>query len=98
MIREDPENKASDRIINTKHRATDAGLSMRGAKNASMRMQACLMIGLMVVLLREPTLVALYHTAEHPEFSAAKTGENNEAVKGWKEKHNVLGFFDGRPI
>ena len=218
MIGDDPENGANERIVNTKHRAKDAGLSMRGAKNTSMRIEACLIMGLMVVLssapsaransfrdswyftaeeidaayqyqencgvrmrnplpakgclygeqdfvasyrqttfllscrfiteatrhikemlslgaarylfpldadhahlavpsevwarkysklsspqlmvalLREPALVALYHTAEHLEFSAAKAGEKNEAVKGWKEKRNVLGFFDGRPI
>jgi hypothetical protein len=53
---------------------------------------------LMIALLQEPTLVALYHTAEHLEFGATKTGENDETVKRWKEKRNVLGFFDGRPI
>ena len=49
-------------------------------------------------LLLEPQLVALYHTAEHLEISDPKTGSVNEAAKAWKEKRNVLGFFDGRPI
>ena len=49
-------------------------------------------------LLLEPQLVALYHTAEHLEISDPKTGSVNQAAKAWKEKRNVLGFFDGRPI
>ena len=49
-------------------------------------------------LLREVQLVALYHTAEHLEIAQPKTGVVNEAAKAWKEKRNVLGFFDGRPI
>jgi hypothetical protein len=49
-------------------------------------------------LLREPQLVALYHTAEHLEISDPKTGAVNEEAKAWKEKRNVLAFFDGRPI
>jgi hypothetical protein len=49
-------------------------------------------------LLRETQLVALYHTAEHLEISDSKTGAVDEAAKEWKEKRNVLGFFDGRPI
>jgi hypothetical protein len=49
-------------------------------------------------LLREPKLIALYHTAEHLEVSDPKTGKVNDEAKAWKEKRNVLGFFDGRPI
>ena len=48
--------------------------------------------------MRETQLVALYHTAEHLEISDPKTGAVDEAAKKWKEKRNVLGFFDGRPI
>jgi len=48
-------------------------------------------------LLRDPSLVALYHTAEHLEIFDAQSGRINEAVQAWKEKRNVLGFFDGRP-
>jgi hypothetical protein len=49
-------------------------------------------------LLREPQLVALYHTAEHLEIRDPKTGAVNEEARAWKEKRNVLAFFDGRPI
>jgi hypothetical protein len=49
-------------------------------------------------LLREPKLIALYHTAEHLEISDPKNGKVNEEAKAWKEKRNVLGFLDGRPI
>jgi hypothetical protein len=49
-------------------------------------------------LLRETQLVALYHTAEHLEISDPKTDAVNESAKAWKEKRNVLAFFDGRPI
>jgi hypothetical protein len=53
---------------------------------------------ILFALLWEPTLVALYHTAEHLEMSDPKTGQVNEEAKAWSEKRNVLGFFDGRPI
>jgi hypothetical protein len=53
---------------------------------------------ILFALLREPTLVALYHTAEHLEISDRKTGRVNEEAKAWREKRNVLGFFDGRPV
>ena len=49
-------------------------------------------------LLQEPQLVALYHTAEHLEISDPKTGKVNEEARAWKEKRNVLAFFNGRPI
>jgi len=49
-------------------------------------------------LLREPKLVALYHTAEHLEVIDPKTGSIDPQTKAWMEKRNVLGFFDGRPI
>lgn len=44
-------------------------------------------------LLREPSLVALYHTAEHlePGLKGQIAGE-----KIWGANRNVLGFFDGR--
>ncbi len=43
-------------------------------------------------LLREPALVAIYHTALHlsPE-------SNKGAASVWQEKRTVAGFFDGRP-
>jgi len=49
-------------------------------------------------LLREPALVALYHTAEHLDPVEANSGESEDSVRAWKEKRNVLGFFDGRPV
>ncbi len=53
---------------------------------------------ILLALLREPMLVALYHTAEHLEINDPKTGQVNGEAKAWREKRNVLGFFDGRPI
>ena len=51
---------------------------------------------LMAALLREPKLVSLYHTAEHLDPRAGDS-PTDKGIKGWKEKRNVLGFFDGRP-
>ena len=48
--------------------------------------------------MREPKLVALYHTAEHLTVMDPKTGAIDSQTKAWIEKRNVLGFFDGRPI
>jgi len=53
---------------------------------------------LMVALLREPKLVALYHTAEHLEPDAKATGTDDAGVRRWREQRNVLGYFDGRPL
>jgi len=53
---------------------------------------------LMVALLREPKLVALYHTAEHLEPDAKATGIHDAGVRRWRERRNVLGYFDGRPL
>ena len=49
-------------------------------------------------LLREPKLVALYHTAEHLAVAERENSANNAPAKEWLAKRNVLGFFDGRPI
>jgi len=49
-------------------------------------------------LLREPNLAALYHTAEFLTVLDRKTGKINPLAKDWKEKRNVLAFYDGRPI
>ena len=49
-------------------------------------------------LLREPKLIALYHTAEHLTIADPKTGAANRPTKEWRAKRNVLGFFDGRPV
>jgi hypothetical protein len=48
-------------------------------------------------LLHKPALVALYHTAEHLDPVEARSKESEASVRAWKEKRNVLGFFDGRP-
>jgi len=49
-------------------------------------------------LLRDPGLVALYHTAEHLRITDRKTGAIDSEAKSWLDKRNVLGHFDGRPI
>jgi hypothetical protein len=49
-------------------------------------------------LIRDPGLVALYHTAEHLRVTDRITGEINQEAKAWQEKRNVIGYFDGRPI
>lgn len=49
-------------------------------------------------LIQDPNLVALYHTAEHLTIVDPATGEINEGAIEWKEKRNVLGFYDGSPI
>lgn len=48
-------------------------------------------------VLREPTLVALYHTAEHLSGMNA-TKSSASQISDWKAQRNVLGFFDGEPI
>ena len=48
-------------------------------------------------ILREASLVALYHTAEHLKLDGGKNGLVDNEAMAWKEKRNVLGFFDGRP-
>jgi hypothetical protein len=53
---------------------------------------------LMVALLREPKLVALYHTAEHLEPGAKINGTDDAGVRRWREQRNVLGYFNGRPL
>jgi len=54
---------------------------------------------IIAALLREPKLVALYHTAEHlTVMDPKKAGAIDSQTKAWIEKRNVLGFFDGRPI
>jgi len=49
-------------------------------------------------LVRDPDLVALYHTAEHLRVTDRTNGAVNADAKAWQEKRNVLGYFDGRPI
>jgi hypothetical protein len=49
-------------------------------------------------LLREPTLLALYHTAEHLTELNPKTGKLDADARLWKQRRNVIGFYDGRSI
>jgi hypothetical protein len=53
---------------------------------------------LLPALLAEPTLAALYHTAEHLIVVDPYTEEADPSIKAWKEKRNVVGYYDGRPI
>lgn len=48
----------------------------------------------LMALLREPSLIALYHTAEHlkPEADASSAGREN-----WQKK-SLLGFYNGQPM
>jgi len=49
-------------------------------------------------ILEEPSLVALYHTAEHLNAADPKTGKVDSRNREWKEKRNVMGYYDGRRI
>jgi len=48
--------------------------------------------------LRDPTLVALYHTAEHLAIGDHQNDDQGDALNQWRAKRNVVGFFDGRPL
>ncbi|HXG51102.1 MAG TPA: hypothetical protein VNN77_06840 [candidate division Zixibacteria bacterium] len=50
------------------------------------------------VLLTDPELAALYHASEHLTVTDPRTGKVDLAAKAWKDKRNVVGFYDGRPI
>jgi hypothetical protein len=45
-------------------------------------------------VLREPSLVAFYHTAEH---LGRVNASRSSTINDWKAQRNVLGFFDGQP-
>jgi hypothetical protein len=45
-------------------------------------------------LLREPTLVAVYHTAVHLD---PEVGNQESRASVWGKKRTVAGFYDGRP-
>lgn len=45
-------------------------------------------------LLREPTLVAIYHTAVHLNPGV---GDKGSGMSEWGKKRTVAGFYDGRP-
>jgi hypothetical protein len=49
---------------------------------------------ILLALLREPMLVAIYHTAVHlnPEL-----GDKGSGLSVWGKKRTVAGFYDGRP-
>jgi hypothetical protein len=49
-------------------------------------------------MLEDPKLVALYHSAEHLSIFDFKTSKVNTAAKAWRDKRNILAFYDGRPI
>jgi hypothetical protein len=50
------------------------------------------------LLLREPRLAAVYHTAEHLAIRDPGTGTIASEAKIWKEKRNAVGFYDGRAL
>jgi hypothetical protein len=50
------------------------------------------------VLLREPKLIALYHTAEHLTLADTENDRASEPTQKWRSKRNVLGLFDGTPV
>jgi hypothetical protein len=49
-------------------------------------------------MLEERSLVALYHTAEHLAAVNPKGGKTDPRHREWKEKRNVVGYYDGRRI
>jgi hypothetical protein len=48
-------------------------------------------------ILQDPSLIVLYHTAEHLQNPGPRDDKLHSDVRSWIEKRNVLGFFDGRP-
>lgn len=53
---------------------------------------------IMPAMLEDPSLVALYHTAEHLISADPKTGKPDPKTREWKAKRNVIGYYDGRSI
>lgn len=49
-------------------------------------------------MMQDRQMIALYHSAEHLAIKDPKTGKINQAAKLWRDKRNILGFYDGRPI
>jgi len=49
-------------------------------------------------MLNDPKLVALYHSAEHLKAVDSRTSEVTPAVRQWRNKRNILGFYNGRRI
>lgn len=53
---------------------------------------------LLPALLREPELAALYHSAEHLTLLEPHNKNIDPGSRAWKEKRNIVGYYDGRPI
>ena len=49
-------------------------------------------------ILREPTLVALYHTAEHLSAVDRESSPMSLQVENWKAQRNILASYDSRPL
>jgi len=49
-------------------------------------------------MMEDPSLVALYHSAEHLAALDPKTKNVTPETKKWVEKRNILGFYDGKPV
>jgi len=47
-------------------------------------------------LLREPSLIALYHSGAYLSVADPVTGQVNREAKAWQDKSNVIGYFNGR--
>lgn len=52
----------------------------------------------LVQLLREPKLIALYHTAEHLMIADLDSDSTSGSTHEWRAKRNVLGSFDGSRV
>jgi hypothetical protein len=50
------------------------------------------------VMLRDPSLVAIYHAACSLPIVERKTVEGTPKAKEWDKKRSVLGFYDGRAM
>jgi hypothetical protein len=50
------------------------------------------------VMLRDPSLVAIYHAACSLPIVERKTAEGTPKAKEWDKKRSVLGFYDGRAM
>lgn len=53
---------------------------------------------LLPAILREPKLIALYHTAEHLAIGSPNNRGPHDPNDAWLTKRKVLGFFDSSPI
>lgn len=53
---------------------------------------------ILLAMLEDHSTVALYHTAEHLTIADPYTGRVDLKAKSWRDKRNVVGFYDGQPI